>query len=251
MIARLPAPLRTAFAMGAVAADTLWAAPAAIALGTVLGPTHDSVSSVYRGFAWWMLAACNVRLEVLGEEQLARGARYVFVSNHTSHLDALAVLAALPRHGLRFVAKQELGRIPLFGRALRTTGNVMIERTNRPRDVARLDAARDELIQRISVLFFAEGTRSKDGALQAFKKGAAAFAVKAQLPLVPVGIAGSRTILPPGYAVGTGGTVAVSFGSPIQSVGRSFEERDALTDALLDAVAREVERAEKQRRARR
>lgn len=248
MIARLPGPLRTAFAMGAVAADTLWAAPAAMALGAVLGPSHDAVSCVYRQFARVMLAACGARLEVLGGEHLDAGVRYVFVSNHTSHLDALAVLAALPRHGLRFVAKKELGRIPLLGPALRTTGNVMVERTDARRDLATLDAAQDDVLQRISVLFFAEGTRSPDGQLQSFKKGAAAFALKARLPIVPVGVVGTHAILPRGYAVGPGGDVVVSFGSPIDAGGRGFGEREQLTEELRAAVAREIARADQRRR---
>jgi len=248
VIERLPAPLRTAWAMGAIALDTLWAAPAAIALGAALGPTHDAVSGVYRQFAWLMLEACNAELRVLGEDRLDSERRYVFVSNHTSHLDALALLAALPRHGLRFVAKNELGRIPLFGQALRTTGNVMVERTDSRRDLETLDAAQRELLQRISVLFFAEGTRSEDGRLRAFKKGAAAFALKAQLPLVPVGVVGTHDILPPGYGVGTGGRVVVSFGEPISTRGRCFGERDALTHELRLAVAAEIARAEKCRR---
>lgn len=250
MIERLPGPLRTAFAMGAVAVDTLWAAPAAIALGATLGPTHEAVSGVYRQFARVMLAACEARLHVLGEERLDADVRYVFVSNHTSNLDSMAVLAALPRHGLRFVAKKELGAIPLFGHALRATGNVMVERTDARRDREALDAAQRDLLQRISVLFFAEGTRSEDGKLHPFKKGAAAFALKAQLPLVPVGVVGTHALLPRGYAVGTGGDVYVSFGTPIETVGRDFEERDVLTDELRAAVAREIARAEKRYRKR-
>jgi len=234
--------------MGAIAADTVWAAPAAIALGAALGPTHEAVSGVYRQFAWLMLVACNAELHVLGEDRLDADECYVFASNHASHLDALALLAALPRHGLRFVAKRELGRIPLFGQALRATGNVMVERSDARHDVLALDAAQRELTRRISVLFFAEGTRSEDGKLQPFKKGAAAFALKAQLPLVPVGVAGTHDILPRGYAVGTGGRVVVSFGAPIPTTGRSFDEREALTHELRAAVAAEVARAEKSRR---
>lgn len=234
---------RTTVAYGVVLADTLVHASAAIAAGAVLGPTHDAVSWIYRDYARIALAACGARLVSDGEAGLEEGRHYVFVANHESHLDPLAILVALPRHGIRFVAKQELARLPLFGAALRTTGNVFVQRSDTKGDVGRLDHEGVALAKDISVLFFAEGTRSSDGKLRPFKKGAAVFALKNGLPLLPIGVAGAFEILPRGYVVKRGGTIGVSIGEPIETDGRTLADRDALTTALRGAVAERIEHA--------
>jgi 1-acyl-sn-glycerol-3-phosphate acyltransferase len=235
--------LRSAVAMGLVGADTAVHASAAIAAGVVLGPDHDLVSWIYRDYAKLALLACGARLVSQGEDALELGRRYVFVSNHQSHLDALAILASLPRHGLRFVAKEELGQIPLFGHALRVTGNVFVGRHDTRTDVERLDEHAAAQRERASVLFFAEGTRSTDGRLRSFKKGAAVFALKSGLPVVPIGVHGSFEILPPGFEVKRPGTVAVSIGDPIETEDRKVDERESLTYALHAAVARQIDAA--------
>lgn len=245
MIEALEARLRSALAIGAVTADTLWAAPAAVVASAIFGGTSPVVDQIYREYARIMLLACGAELRTCGEDLLEEDGRFVFVSNHSSNLDAMAILAALPRHGLRFVAKRQLGAIPLFGAALRWSGNVFVDRTDTKHDLGALQDAQRELLRHISVLFFAEGTRSPDGQLGRFKKGAAAFALRAQLPIVPIGVAGTFEILPRGLEVGAGRPVGVSFGRPISTVGRDFEERDALTQEVRAAVAHEITRAKR------
>jgi 1-acyl-sn-glycerol-3-phosphate acyltransferase len=235
--------VRSAVSTGLVLADTLVHAPAAIVAGLAFGPTHDLVSWIYRDYARMALLACGATLRSQGEARLDPAGRYVFVANHQSHLDALAILASLPRHGLRFVAKRELGDLPLFGAALRATGNVFVGRDDTKADVGRLDEHGAALVKDISVLFFAEGSRSTDGRLRPFKKGAAVFALKAGLPLVPIGVYGAFQIVPPGYEVKRPGVVAVCIGAPIETAGAKLEERDALTHALHAAVARQIDAA--------
>ncbi len=235
--------VRTTFASAVVAADTLVLATAAMAAGAALGPTHDLVSRIYRDFARVALLGCGARLVCVGEEQLEAERPYVLVSNHQSHLDSMAILASLPRHGVRFVAKEELGRIPLFGHALRATGSVFVARTDTRADVGRLDERGAALVKRVCVVFFAEGTRSTDGRLHPFKKGAAAFALKNRMPLVPIGVHGSYEILPPGWEVKRSGTVAVSIGKPIETAGRNLDERESLTETLRSCVAERIAEA--------
>lgn len=243
MIEIVASRLRSAVAIGAITADTLWAAPAALAASAVFGGTSSIVDQIYREFARVMLVACGAELRVRGEDALAEDARYVFVSNHSSNLDSLAILAALPRHGLRFVAKKELGEIPLFGPAMRVTGNVFVERSDTKTDLGRLEDAQRKLLRDVSVLFFAEGTRSDDGRLRPFKRGAAAFALRAKLPVVPIGVSGTFDILPRGIEVGPRGPVGVSFGAPISTERRDFDEREAFTEELRAAVEREITHA--------
>jgi 1-acyl-sn-glycerol-3-phosphate acyltransferase len=238
--------LRTVLGSVTIVLDTLVFATAAIVGGALLGPTHPWVNGMYRGFARVALLGCGVRLRSNGDAHLDPSRRFVFVSNHASNLDPIAILAALPRHAVRFVAKQELARLPLFGAALRATGNVIVARSDTRRDLAALQGAEAGLA-RVSVLFFAEGTRSRSGELGPFKKGAAAFALRNRMPLVPIGVAGAFEILPRGFEVRGPGTVAVSVGEPIELDGRGFEARAELTETLRAAVAREVERARRLR----
>jgi 1-acyl-sn-glycerol-3-phosphate acyltransferase len=234
---------RSALGWSVIVLDTAVVASSAIVAGALLSPTHPLVNRLYRAFSRIALLGCGARVRSNGDDHLDSSQRYVFVSNHVSNLDPVAIVLALPRHALRFVAKQELARIPLFGAALRSTGNVIVARSDTRRDVAALDEAQRELLRRVSVLFFAEGTRSRDGQLGAFKRGAAAFALRAGMSVVPVGVHGTHDILPRGALVRRAGKVGVSVGEPISVAGRDFEDRAALTDELFEAVAREIERA--------
>jgi 1-acyl-sn-glycerol-3-phosphate acyltransferase len=95
----------------------------------------------------------------------------------------------------------------------------------------------------VSVLFFAEGTRSPTGELREFKRGAAAFALKSGLPLVPIGVHGSFDIYARGFEVKRGGPIGVAIGDPIESGGQPLGDRDALTATLRDAVVKQLAHA--------
>lgn len=234
--------VRSGVASAVAVGGTLLFAPAAIALGTLRGPGDPRVSWCYRAFARLAMGGCDARLRTNGDDHLDRRRHYVFVSNHQSNLDPLAIVAALPHHTVRFVAKRELRRIPLFGYALEATGNVFVERSDTRRDVHTLDAQR-KLLRRVSVLFFAEGSRGNGPEVGPFKKGAAVFAIKNRMPLVPIGVHGAFEIHPPGYEVKRGGTIGVSVGEPIEVKPFSLEDRDRLTAELRNAVLRRVEAA--------
>jgi 1-acyl-sn-glycerol-3-phosphate acyltransferase len=226
---------------GAVAVGgTLLFAPAAIVLGTLHGPGDPRVSWCYRAFARLAMGGCDARLATNGDDHLDRRRRYVFVSNHQSNLDPMAILASLPHQTVRFVAKSQLRSIPLLGYALATTGNVFVERSDTSRDVRSLDAQR-ALLRKVSVLFFAEGSRGDGPEVGPFKKGAAVFAIKNRLPLVPIGVHGAFEILPPGNLVMRGGTIGVAVGDPIDVKPFSLEDRERLTAELRNAVLRQVE----------
>jgi 1-acyl-sn-glycerol-3-phosphate acyltransferase len=232
--------LRTALGAAVAGLDTALFAPTAIAASLLLGPTHPFVNRCYREWARLVLLGCGASLRTNGDAHLPRDRHFVFVANHLSDLDAPAIIAALAQHPVRFVAKQELARIPLFGQALRATGNVIITRTDTQTDVARLDEG-SGLVERVSVLFFAEGTRSRSGETGPFKRGAAAYALKTGLPLVPVGVAGTFEILPRGAEIRGAGPVGVSVGEPIEASGEA--DRTALTAVLRERVLAEIERA--------
>jgi 1-acyl-sn-glycerol-3-phosphate acyltransferase len=234
--------LRTGLGLCVVGLDTVILGSAVIVGAPLLGATHAFVNACYRAWARGVLLGCGARLRTRGADSLDPEGRYVFVSNHLSDLDPPAILASLPHHAVRFVAKEELARIPLLGHALRAGGNVVVSRSDTRGDVARLDAQRG-LLERVSVFFFAEGTRSSTGELGPFKRGAAAFALKAGMPLVPVGVHGTFEILPRGLCVQRWGTVGVSVGEPVAVEGESLEARSDLTELLRERVRQEIEKA--------
>lgn len=183
-----------------------------------------------------VLDAAGVRSAVYGLERIPEG-HVVFVCNHQSHYDALVFLAHVRKH-TRWVAKRELFRIPIFGGAMRRVGNIPVERSGSQKDRSRLSEAVQAVRERVSVMFFAEGTRSPDGQLRPFKKGAAMLAIQAGVPVVPVAVSGTRLILPKGgRAVRWGQRVALVVGEPISTEGLQVQDRDALTRRLEAAVA--------------
>jgi 1-acyl-sn-glycerol-3-phosphate acyltransferase len=189
------------------------------------------------------LAIARVRAEVRGLEHVP-GGPCVLVANHQSHYDALMIVAHVPKT-IRFIAKAELFRIPLFGQALRATGNVEVSRSGSTTD--RESVARAVLALRggTSILFFAEGTRSEAGELGAFKKGAAVLAIQAQVPLLPLAVAGTGNVLPKGSArVRRGCRAALVVGPPLSTAGLTLDARDALTQQCHTTVAGLLREAE-------
>jgi 1-acyl-sn-glycerol-3-phosphate acyltransferase len=203
----------------------------------LLSPGHpERADPLVRAWCNAVLGAAGVREEVHGLENLPPGT-CVFVCNHQSNFDALFVFARIPKH-MRFVAKQEIYRIPIFGAAVKAMGNIRVERTGVEADHQAVAAAVEQVRTRTSILFFAEGTRSTDGVLRPFKKGAAILAIDAQVPLVPLAVAGAHEITPKGGLwVHSGRPLVLSVGKPIPTAGLTRADRDSLTQQAHDAVA--------------
>lgn len=196
---------------------------------SILASTRGEEASDPIVLAWakGMLAAAGVRVEAMGLENLPPG-QAVFVANHQSHFDVPVIFANLKRH-VRFVAKAELARIPIFGHAIRATGNIVVDRRGGAKDRETMKAAVQAVRERVSLFFFAEGTRSDDGQLQPFKKGAFIMALEAGVPIVPMAVAGTRHILPKNVKWIRGGRkVALVIGKPISTEGMTLEDRDKL-----------------------
>ena len=173
-----------------------------------------------------------------------RPTRAFFVSNHQSHFDAPLLFANLPGH-VRFVGKAELFKIPVFGFGLERAASSRWTAPAAPGDRQVLAESVSAVRERTSILFFAEGTRSDDGVLLPFKKGAAVLALDAQVPIVPVGVAGTRHILPKGSVWIRGGKpVVLRVGKPIPTEGLSMNYRAGLTERAREAVCELVEQGE-------
>jgi 1-acyl-sn-glycerol-3-phosphate acyltransferase len=138
----------------------------------------------------------------------------IFASNHESALDIWVLVEKLPRT-VRFIAKQELFRIPVFGWYLRLGGHISVDRKNHVQAVQSLRAAAAVVRAGTSVIVFPEGTRSRDRHVQPFKKGPFALAMEAQVPVVPVAVSGSAAVTPSGLVAVRPGTIHVAVGEPI------------------------------------
>lgn len=196
----------------------------------------------YRLCQLWVrlnLAAFRIRVRATRETGLDPSRPYVFMANHQSHLDVLAVVAALPEFQLRWVAKRELADIPFFGWALRQGGHIIVDRRNTTQAVARLRAARAQTNAGVSVIIFPEGTRGTGGGtLLPFKKGGFMLAVESGLPIVPVVVRGSRPLLPPHTWHVHGGEIEVTVCAPVAVAGL---DRDALMATVRDRMLARLE----------
>jgi 1-acyl-sn-glycerol-3-phosphate acyltransferase len=232
----LETPLRTAVCILVLPPALIFSSVLAMVLAA-LGAPPKRVHIAYTGFARLCLRLGATRLVVNGLDRLKPGQPYLVVSNHESNWDLPALAAGLHQLILRYVAKKQVMRIPIFGQALRLTGNVRVVRTQTARDIERIRKGMLRRAQEVSVMFFAEGTRSRDGALQPFKKGAFATAIGFGLPVLPVAIAGTRAIWPKGRLLLHRGTVAIEVGEPIPIDGLTLDDRTALRDRTFAVVA--------------
>lgn len=242
---RIESGVRTAVGLAVLPAALLLYSAVGVGLAS-LGASTGVLQRLYLGYCRLALRVGGIRLERLGSAPPGRA--YVVALNHESGLDPLCLIAALPQLTLRFVVKQSVMRIPLLGAALRITGNVRVLRTDTRADVERLQDAMGRRDPEVSMVFFAEGTRSRDGALHAFKMGAFATALACGLPVLPVAIAGTYRICPKGRLRLQPGPVAIAVGAPVPALGLGLADRARLRDDVHEAVAKL--RAEARRRLR-
>jgi 1-acyl-sn-glycerol-3-phosphate acyltransferase len=212
---------------------TLWFASLAIVFA-VLGLDRATYAQV-RGWARALHAAAGVRAQAAGLDNIPPTGPYVVISSHTSHLDGPAIAQVLP-HPVYFVIKKELARIPLWGHAALKIGFIAVDRSDSERAHRELARAVDTIHSGRRVLVFAEGTRSPDGHLQAFKKGGFHLAIDAQVPILPVAVNGSHRLLPKGAPVARPGRLEVAVGPPIATAGLTKDNVEALLETTREAI---------------
>ncbi len=182
-----------------------------------------------------LLKTGGVQVSVKGISNIDEEKPYIFAANHQSQFDIFAMHAAFP-HEFRWLAKKELFRIPLFGRAMRRAGYLPVDRSHGRQAMKSLMEAADIIRDGSSVIIFPEGTRSPDGQLQRFKGGSTVIAVKSGVPMVPVAISGTHDILPKGKLLARPGKITISVGQPIETAGYTMKQKHELADLVHDKV---------------
>lgn len=196
------------------------------------GRWYHRAARFWSKFTLWLF---GIRVSVAGLEHLDPAKRYVYVSNHASMFDIPAIFVAIP-DDIRIVLKKELTRVPLWGWALKVGPYISIDRFNAKEAMGSLDRALETIRRGASVLVFAEGTRSLDGKLQPFKRGAFALAARSGVPIVPVTINNSFNILPKGSLKIQPADIRIVVDKPIESAGVAGKEDELKLMEQVHAV---------------
>ena len=202
------------------------------AIAALFGRPH-MVTRITRLWGLGILRSCGVKVQIDGLEHLDGLGSYVLVCNHQSFFDIFAICAYIPGQP-RFVAKQELARIPLIGFTMRHSGHILIDRARGGQAIRRaLKTAREGY----SIVVFAEGTRFSDNRVHPFNDGAAWLAIATRLKCVPMAISGTASFFPRGArTVRPGGRMRMSIGPAIDTTHLHGADREALTNQLEQSV---------------
>jgi 1-acyl-sn-glycerol-3-phosphate acyltransferase len=202
---------------------------------TVISRNPDPLYWAGIGGVMFFVRAVGVRVRVVGIERIPAGV-CLFVANHTSSADAPAVVGAIPRR-IAILLKESLFRYPLVGSAFRLARFIPVNRRERDSALGSLEKAIEELRGGQSFLIYPEGTRSPDGRLQEFKKGAVVMAIKAGVPIVPVACSGAHRVMEKRSLEIHPGEILVEFLAPIDAAAYSFDQRDELNQRVHDELA--------------
>jgi 1-acyl-sn-glycerol-3-phosphate acyltransferase len=218
-----------------------WASIATVILGIpvmvagLLSRTGNLAFSISKLWAYTMLAVSFVRTEIKNKDKILKGTSYIIISNHQSLCDIIVLVTTLGIQ-YRWIIKKELLKIPIFGYALYASRNIFIDRSNRASAIESINKGFDRLPQDVSIMVFAEGTRSPDGQIHKFKKGGFITAVRLKIPILPVTVNGSRRVMPKKSLTLKPGKIQVVIGDPIDTSGYTTDTVQELIDKTRQVV---------------
>lgn len=183
----------------------------------------------------FFVRAVGVKIRVIGRERIPPGV-CLFAANHTSSADAPAVVGAIPQR-VAILLKKSLFKWPIVGQAFTLAQFIPVDRSSRDSAIASVDKAAEAMKQGQSFLIYPEGTRSPDGRLQQFKKGAVVLAIRAGVPIVPVACSGAHKVMEKRSLIVHGGEILVEFLPPIDASAYTFEQREELNARVHAAMA--------------
>lgn len=169
---------------------------------------------------------------------LVPGKRYIIMCNHASLFDIPLTYLALPKYSIRMLSKKELAKIPLFGRGMQQAGFPFIDRKNRMQAIKDLRAAQKLMEDGIVLWIAPEGTRSKDGHLQPFKKGAFITAIQSEAVIIPLAIKGAFEIWPHNSKyISTQQEITIKVGAPIDATEYELADKAKLITHCQQTMA--------------
>ena len=187
-----------------------------------------------------ILWVSGVKLVVEGAEKLSATRGVVYIANHVSWYDIFALASVIPRS--TWIAKAELRKIPLFGRAAASFGIIFIDRDNRKAAFDSYNNAAQQVKRGRSVVICPEGTRGRDYHLRPFKKGPFVLAIAAEADVIPTIVYGTREIMPKGSFLIRSGTARIHFLEPVSSRGHAYEDRTRLMETVWTRMADAMQR---------
>jgi 1-acyl-sn-glycerol-3-phosphate acyltransferase len=220
-------------------------APPLILLRLITGKENVIYAGV-RPFIRLGLRLVGVRVEVEGLDRLDPNKPYILTPNHQSFIEVPLFVTYLGRNPA-YLAKKELFKYPIFGIGIKLMGVVPVDRSNSPSAVESARQATEKLRQGKSYVVYPEGTRSRDGRLLPFKKGAFMMAVDAGVSIVPVSVSGATAIMPKGEIKIFPSTVRVTIHEPMSTTGYSkvniAELIDKVRAKILSGLSEEEAKA--------
>ena len=232
--------IRSAIIMGWVVLATAFFAPLAI-IASFFTRTGNPVHLIARIWGQSILWVSRVHVSVKGLSNIEPDKSYVYMANHQSNFDIPVLLGCLPVQ-FRWLAKAELFKIPLFGRAMLGAGYVKIDRFNRKSAFESLEEAARRMRNGVSVMIFPEGTRSIDGNIRPFKKGGFVLAVDSGVPIIPIILHGTRSIMPKGQLRIQTGHVYMDIQPPMETSGYTRESKDDLIEQIRAVICEKFDR---------
>ena len=218
-----------------------WAAFATVTLGIpvmvagLLSRTGNLAFSISKLWAYTMLAVSFVRTEIKNKDKILKGTSYIIISNHQSHYDIIALVTRLGIQ-FRWIIKKEILKIPIFGYALNASRNIFIDRSNTTSAIESINKGFDRLPKGVSVMVFAEGTRSPDGKIHEFKKGGFIAAVQRKIPILPVTVNGSRRVMRKGSFTLKPGKIQIIIGDPTDASSYTIDTVQELIDKTRQTI---------------
>jgi 1-acyl-sn-glycerol-3-phosphate acyltransferase len=204
----------------------------------------ETPHKVARIWAKYILAASNIKVTVKGLSNLNRTGSYIYMPNHVSNFDIPVLQAYLPVQ-FRWLAKAELFKIPVFGYAMKRAGYISINRFDRKSAIQSLNKAAEIIRNGTSVIIFPEGTRSQNQNIQSFKKGGFVLAIDSGVPIIPVIIHGTWTIMQKKHILVRPGNVVLEIKKPINTSDYTRETKDDLMEKVRNIVMDSYDKSKK------
>ena len=202
---------------------------------TLLSNNPDPIYWAGINGVMFFVRLAGVRVRVVGRERIPPGT-CLFAANHTSSIDAPAVVSAIPRR-IAILLKESIFRWPVVGRSFLAARFIPVDRKSRESAIASIDKATVAMRNGQSFLIYPEGTRSPDGRLQPFKKGAVTMAINAGVNIVPVACSNAQRVMRKKSLKIETGEILVEFLEAIDASKYSLAERDQLNRAVHEALA--------------